>query len=415
MAQYFTMVGKHEASVKNSKKKQIVAFTLVDNQYQTRTVRTEDLAREVAANPQAFTNLGIVNGELTSTNGAIDRYATIDAETGRTVVNAATILNRVESKNKLVGYVAYISNKGLVEISVAKAAELASKSLVANGKVRPTEDGNIVSSIKGEYPIKEIEIKDAPKGTVDVTVKFVTSAIYEVKKAASETFGTKTKAKVIIENKELRYAGVLLTFSSAAYLAQARKVLEAENKAIINKYVEALKGKVPDEELAGDIEDLKMFEVQGTGVYGVFEYSTVQRFFSERANRDEKYDIFVSTLDYTDYKALIKSKKAAAKKAVEAAKKADDTYKGELAKTEDGKETKEIKALHADATAKRKTASALTKLVTLYERDVDRETQCIKVIKKDGTVEAFGPKRVTEKAEKVTDVIVKHVTSDFKF
>ena len=162
----FTMITRHGSS-----KDAVSAYTLISSDYQTVTMPVKELAAAINSKKIAVTNLGLSAKGLVSTNGALDKYTLINSQTNQVEgIARAVILDRVEQNGKLVGYTVFTQNGTLAEVNIADAAALASKGLISNGKIRHTQDGDIVSAIGGTYPLRTISFSEAPKGEITTDI-----------------------------------------------------------------------------------------------------------------------------------------------------------------------------------------------------------------------------------------------------
>jgi len=155
-----TMVARYGDNDKN-----VVAYLIVSGDYRAKMVKSGELARMISANPAAFTNLELdANGKIKSSNGDMNNYVLVHPATNQLLTKPRNvILSRIEKNGKLTGYTIYTSDFNIAEINVKQAAELANNKLIANGKIRHTDDGDIVSSIKGNYPLVEVRVQEAEK------------------------------------------------------------------------------------------------------------------------------------------------------------------------------------------------------------------------------------------------------------
>lgn len=172
-----TMVARYGESDKN-----VIAYLLVSNDYKAKVIKSGELARMISGNPDVFTNLELdAKGAIKSSNGDMDNYVLVHPNTNQFLSKPRNvILSRIENNGKLVGYTIYTSEFAVVEVGVKQAAELAKSKLIANGKIRHTESGDIVSSIKGNFPLVNIRVEEAAKkdtGKIEVEVMLVGYAV----------------------------------------------------------------------------------------------------------------------------------------------------------------------------------------------------------------------------------------------
>lgn len=186
--------------------KQIIGFTVVNNNYIITEWTADEMRKRVQEN--SITNIGMNNGEFFSINGDIKRYTHYSAENGGLIGNpTAVILNRIERDNKLIGYTVFMPNGCIKKLSVSNAVELHKQMGIANGKIRHTTYGDILSSIKNEYPVMAVDIEKADTGTVDVQMVYFADAIADNKMV-------------------LRYAALYVSGTSVSKISKVMNVLE---------------------------------------------------------------------------------------------------------------------------------------------------------------------------------------------
>ncbi len=202
--------------------KKVVGIGVINNNYM---VEQWDVQKAIA-NRGIIANIEVKsNGDITSSNGSLEKYAHFDAQMGvMTSQNpSAVILNRIERGNKLIGYTVFAPNGCIKKMNIADVVKLHSTVGIANGKLRHTTYGDIISSIKGDYPIMEVDIEKADNGTVkakvvyfcDINVKGVT---------------------------RLEYAGIHVTGTSASKISKVMDTIESNNDNLITA-VEKIGGK----------------------------------------------------------------------------------------------------------------------------------------------------------------------------
>ena len=245
---YLTMVARNGDP---KAKANMMHYTLIGDDFSIHTMSGDKLAAAINDGKAVVTNLAVSAKGLVSTNGAMDKYTTINPMGNVVGTPRHVILNRMEVNGKLSGYVVFTANGVIAQMKVAEAAALASQGLIANGKIRHTAEGDIVAAIGGNYPLIEtkIEAPKADKPTVDVV--FFSSALKD--------------------GKTLCYGGVTVTSKNAATLAKMHKTLVDGNKNLMDKLAERY-GFTADE--------LKSFEIKqapGAGFYGVYAISTVNK------------------------------------------------------------------------------------------------------------------------------------------
>lgn len=264
-----TMITRHGLS-----KDKIEAYTLISENYQTVTVSAVQLEEMIRNGKAVVTNMSIGPKGLVSTNGALDKYTFINSATNMVDgTPRAVILDRVEQKGKLLGYTVFTQNGQLREMNVADAVALASKNQISNGKIRHTSEGDIVSSIGGNYPLRTIAMEKAPKGEIIVDIMYF---------AASVNTGVAAK-----------YAGAIISCTSAVAMSKIVDKLTTSNANIRAKVAKI-----------SDVKDTKSLAIQRMGansLYGVFGLESLNDIISKAKTvriKDNKY--IISVIDYAD-------------------------------------------------------------------------------------------------------------------
>lgn len=225
-----------------------------------------------------FTNMGLTEKGLTSTNGAFEKYTLVDVETGMLVGNPSpVIINRVEVNGNLVGYTIYSINGTLEEVDVKTAVAIHARTPFANGKIRHTSSGDIISSIEGNYPLRQLRVAEVKDEVITVNVLFFSKAIGAGKETAE-------------------YAGALINSSNAATLSKLFNRLSREN--------EELKDKVRRISQRDDILDSFNIQITKTaGFYGVFPLKSIFELMHNNGQGVVKVPgrgIMIACVDYTN-------------------------------------------------------------------------------------------------------------------
>lgn len=266
----FTMITRHGSS-----KDAISAYTLISSEYQTVTMSVKDLSTAISSKKIAVTNLDLSKKGLVSTNGALDKYTLINSQTNQVEgVARAVILDRVEQNGKLVGYTVFTQNGTLAEVNIADAAALASKGLISNGKIRHTQDGDIVSAIGGTYPLRTISFSEAPKGEITTDILY---------------FGT-------VVGVPTEYFGAIVSCTSATEMSQIIHMLSTSNASVINEV-----SKVAGQSVR---ESLAIKRMGANSLYGVFSIASLKKLLKANSKlRNQLGSITVSAIKYTDGEA----------------------------------------------------------------------------------------------------------------
>lgn len=147
----FTMV----ARLSTNNGKDDVGYILIDKMYNIKSLSNNECAQLIKKG--LVTNMEIREGSISSSNGALKRYTCIDAKNNSLCSTPrAVVLSRVEKDGKLAGYNIFDTNSMVRFVKVDMAVSMCQQDLIVNGKIRATENGQIVSSIKGEYEIAEV-------------------------------------------------------------------------------------------------------------------------------------------------------------------------------------------------------------------------------------------------------------------
>lgn len=264
-----TMITRHGKNKDN-----ILAYTLISSDYQTVTVSAKDLESGIKSKKFVVVNMDVENGKLVSTNGALDKYTLINVDTNSIEGTAkAVILNRVEVNGKLAGYTIFTQSGTLAEVNVADAVALCNKKLISNGKIRHTQERDIVSAINGNYPLREITMDKAPKGEIAVNLLFFGTAL-----------GT-----------DAQYFGGIVECTSATEMSKINDILSKSNAKIISTVA-----KVAGHEVR---ESLGIKRVGANSLYGVFEISILEKLVSSKAKVASNMGaILVSAVKYDSNK-----------------------------------------------------------------------------------------------------------------
>lgn len=249
-------------------------YTLIGTDYSFERMSGVELVKAIKSKAVAVTNMDVTDKGLVSTNGAMKNYTLVDTTGALVQEPKAVILNRVESDKGLLGYTMYNVQGVLQEITVVQAAELARANKIANGKIRHTQQGDIVASISGVYPLRTIKMADAEDKSISVEIMFIGSAI-----------AGKQSAK---------YAGVIVNGKSAASLTKLYGSLVKDNVKIIEK-VSGMSGKDEADSLA----------VKRTGTAGFYGVYTLDKVFDliDKAGKAVKFPMGKILIACTDYDA----------------------------------------------------------------------------------------------------------------
>lgn len=277
MTNIFTMVCRHLAVQENGNKKSkqtTVGYTLIDSRYQLHYESAESLANKIAKKEIEVANLAVENGAIVSTNGDINKYTSTNVVDGLVIGQSkAVILNRIEKNNKLEGYMVFMPNARVAKLNVAEAAKLASNGLVCNGKIRHTEQGDIVSAIGGNYPLMQIKLEEAPAGELKVELVFFSAPIKS--------------------GKTTKYGGALISSTSALTTNKLMDKLTADNQKVITEYKRVTNN--------ADTDGLVVIRKNANSLYGVFSLETLKGLKEKSISNNTK--LIVSVIDFDDVDA----------------------------------------------------------------------------------------------------------------
>ena len=250
-------------------------YTLITESYGIKRISGTELVQAIRSKKIEVTNLDVDSKGLVSTNGAIKNYTLIDLSGNIVGTPRAVILNRVEINGNLAGYTIYNANGVLQEVNVANAAELARANLIANGKIRHTQQGDIVASINGNYPLRIIEVA---KAVEDKEIKA------DVLLLGSALTGDRT----------IKYGGIIIEGNSAATMTKYYEKLVRANDNLIQE----IKASTGIDESAS----LKIKRTGNAGFYGVYPLDTVFELI-EKANDKIGFPMGKLPIACTDYTA----------------------------------------------------------------------------------------------------------------
>lgn len=231
-------------------------YTLIDEGYNFVRMSGVEVVKAIMAKKAEFTNMGVKDNQLVSTNGSLKNYTLVDNMGNLASAPRAVVLNRVENEKGLIGYTIFNTAGVLQEINVATAATFAKQGVIANGKLRHTQQGDIVASISGNYPLRTIKMDEATDKTITVDVLFIGSAVKG--------------------NESARYAGIIINGANAASVTKVYSKLSKASDTVITK-VRSLGG----EKAA---ESLVMKRTGTAGFYGVYPIDTVFDMISKADN-----------------------------------------------------------------------------------------------------------------------------------
>lgn len=261
-----TMIARHGS------KSKVTGYTLIGQDYKLMQMSASDLEKNIKEGKLEVTNLTVGAKGIESTNGALNKYTLFDEVEGKPIGDTrAVILNRVEKNEKLIGYVVYMVNGAIAELKVPDAVKLAVNGLLANGKVRHTQDGDIVSAIGGNYPLRSIKLTEAPEGKITVQL------IYFCKPVGSK----------------VEYAGFIVSSNSAV---QMNKIVEQADK--VNSKIISGVQPLTDDNLN---ESLGNKRIGANALFCVTDFGFIKKLVDAKASISSvsKEGMMVSSITYS--------------------------------------------------------------------------------------------------------------------
>lgn len=248
---YLTMVMR-SGDVKDNPN--MMNYTLISDDLSIVTMSGTKLSEAINTKKVNVVNMAVSVAGLVSTNGSIKNYTTLDPQGNLVGAPKNVILGRIEVDGKLSKYQMFRANGTVANVSPAEAAALASKGLIANGKIRHTAEGDIVAAIGGTYPLIEVEIQKREKEKIAkpaIDIVFFGSALDK-------------------SDSTIKFGGITVTSTDAVTVARAHKILEEANAKLITGLKEH-RG-YTDEQL----ESFKIKVATGAGFYGVYPFESIR-------------------------------------------------------------------------------------------------------------------------------------------
>ena len=252
-------------------------YTLIGEDYSFEKMSGADIVKAVKAKKIEVTNLGITDKGLTGTNGSLKNYTTFDAAGNMVSQPRAVVLNRVETEKGLIGYTIYNMYGVLQEVNVAQLAELANAGLVANGKIRHTKQGDMVSSISGMYPLRIHKIGETVDTSLAVGITFMGAALHG--------------------KHSIKYAGVKVNCKNAAGITKVYEGLDKANKKLISE-IQSITG-------TDETASMSLRRMDSTAVYAVYPLEVAFKLIAKANNKAEltlNNKLYIACTDYEDDK-----------------------------------------------------------------------------------------------------------------
>lgn len=255
--------------------KDIQNYVFISDTYAVVTLSTREVVDAINNKKAVFNNVGISDKGIVSTNGAITNYTLFNPETNEVIGESkAVVIDRVEREGKLVGYTIFNKNGILQEVTVDQAVQIEKKSVgFANGKIRHTNSGDIISSIAGNFNLKTLSsVKTEP--ALNLTVVFFGSAIKSKPEAA------------------LKYVGLIVECDNAAALSKVYGMIEKDNSDLRNSMNTLANN-------SKESDHFKLIRTNKAGVYGVLSFKAFESLL-EKANKEFRSVSGTLTIACTD-------------------------------------------------------------------------------------------------------------------
>lgn len=265
----FTMIAVYAASKTGNDVKGVTGYSLISSDYQTVMLDATTLAKNISNKSMVVTNLGIKDGKIVSTNGALDRYNIISTQTNAIIgAPMAVILDRVERDGKLVGYTMFTQDGRIKETSVAEAVMLCNNKAISNGKIRHTDNGDIVSAIGGNYTLRQIEPLKAPTGQTTVDLMYFEE-----------------------DSRGNKYFGAIISCTSAVEMGKISSTFGKSNAELVERL-----SKVRDNAK----RDLGVQRVDTNSIFGAFPLDMLDK-LTKLKTTDIKYRMMTDNILVSSY------------------------------------------------------------------------------------------------------------------
>lgn len=270
---YLTMV-KRAGNPKASAN--AMTYTLIGDDMSVHVMTGDKLAKELADKKIVVTNMGLSAKGLVSTNGALDRYTTIDENNMLVGEPRAVILNRIEVNGEVKQYTIFTPDGTISRAPALLAGQLAANGKIANGKVRNVEGGAIVAAIGGSFPIYNVEAQAKETKVEKPTVELIF-----VGKSAKEP--------------TVEYAGAIIGSKNAEVASKVYSVMLKKNEDLIAKMRESVPAVNHDK-----FNGFAMRQVNGMCFYGVFPLDSILDLCKKAGSyKAPKNGLMVACTDYS--------------------------------------------------------------------------------------------------------------------
>lgn len=253
-------------------------YVLIADDYSIVRLTGEELVKAIKDKKYNITNMGIGPSGLISTNGAIDKYTLIGLDTNDIVGKASpVVINRVETQKGLVGYTIFNTKGVLQEVTVKEIVQIHSVTPFSNGKLRHTQDGDIISSITGNYPLRTVEMKNNTNKSINLDLILISSSISD------------TSSSVY------KYGGIIIECENAAHVSKMYSSLKDANEKLLESLLKA----------GSDEQTKKNLTIRRTATAGFYVVLPIDKVFELIKLANNKVNntigrVMISTVDNSD-------------------------------------------------------------------------------------------------------------------
>lgn len=183
------------------------------------------------AKPGSISNLELVNGEIKTINGSIQRFPTYvgNFNIQNIVKNSLVVIGAIEN----VGYRLLDVKSGFADLSNERAVAACNALDIANGKLVTTNEKTIISSISGTYPNIPIINSKIAKDT-SITDPTATKPVVSAEKSARIQEAANKFTERVKQAREQHKAGHNLA-SDEAKEELSKRNIEAEDREYISQ------------------------------------------------------------------------------------------------------------------------------------------------------------------------------------
>lgn len=195
-------------------------------------IKTADLVASMAKGAKVI-NLKVEKNEVKGTNGALDRYTSIDMSGKPVGGTPLVVLFRVKGGFMCANYAG-----ASVIVKDTDAVSMAKKSGIANGKVVNRGGKDVISSIFGEYPEMPAEYQKKKDDIIIVSNEHSAEELFNRIVKAQKTKRIIGKLDADSTGRVVRYMSKKTGLFEAVEAKDTKKISEACDKAL--KFLEML-------------------------------------------------------------------------------------------------------------------------------------------------------------------------------